>query len=187
MAPTIPTTHPTVARAGDTWAWTASFADFPVSDDWVLSYALVSTSNATQAPLTWDPSYVTDDGTRYTVTIPATITAALVAGGYRLTAFLTLSSQRFTVYTGALLVEADAATLAVGEGRTHSEKVLSYIEAVIEGRATADVESYQINGRALNRTPIEQLLKLRARYRTAVWKERNPGRTMPGYQVSFGG
>ena len=187
MAPTIPTTHPTVARAGDTWAWTVSFTDFPVSDGWVLSYALVSTSDATQTPLTWETDYVTDDGARYTVTIPAAITAALVAGGYRLTAFLTLASERYTVYTGALLVNADAATLAAGEGRTHSEKVLGYIEAVIEGRATADVESYQINGRALNRTPIEQLLKLRARYRTAVWRERNPGASQPGYRVSFCG
>ena len=53
------------------------------------------------------------------------------------------------------------------------------------GRATADVESYQINGRALNRTPLRELKRLRAEYRTNVWRERNPGHSPPAFVVSF--
>lgn len=187
MAPTIPFGHPTALTAGDTWQWRIAFADYPVSDGYVLSYALVSRSDATQAPLAWDAGYVTDDGAEYTVTIPASVTDDLGAGAYLLTALLTLGSTRTSVPAGTLLVAADPATAAAGDGLTHAEKVLGYIEAVIEGRATADVESYQINGRALVRTPMETLLKMRSRLRNAVWRERNPGKTLPGYAVSFCG
>lgn len=186
MAPTIDYGHPTSLRAGDTWAWRIAFADFPVSEGYVLSYALQSTSDVTQAPLTWNTDFVTDDGSEFTVSIPAATTAPFVAGGYRLSAFLTLASDRYSPYSAPLLVLPDAST-AAGSAVTHAEKVLGYIEAVIEGRATADVESYQINGRALNRTPIKDLLALRSRYRTEVWKERNPGFSPPGKRVSFCG
>lgn len=186
MTPVIPYGPPAAPRAGDTWQWRiAQSADYPIADGWALSYALVSTSSATQVPLTWSAGYVANDGAEFTVTIPATITAAFAAGGYRLTAFLTLSTVRHTLDEDHVLVQPNTATQTAGQGRTFAETALANIESVLAGRATADVESYQIDGRALNRTPIADLYKMRTRFRTEVWKQRNPGRSLPGYLVSF--
>lgn len=183
----IPFGHPTSLAAGDTWQWRISFPDYPVADGWVLSYALVSTSRATQSPLTWDAGFVTDDGAEYTVTIPAATSDDFAAGGYTLTAYVTLAGVRHTVYAGRVLVTANAATQTVGAGLTFAETALINIEAVLAGRATADVESFQISGRALNRTPIAELYKMRSRFRTEVWRQRNPGQSLPGALVAFYG
>lgn len=54
---------------------------------------------------------------------------------------------------------------------THATKVLAAIEAVIEGRATVDQQSYTIEGRTLQRTPMQDLLLLRDRYKREVAQE----------------
>ena len=60
----------------------------------------------------------------------------------------------------------DIAQLAAGhDARSHVQRVLDAIEAVLEKRATLDQEQYRINNRELRRTPIADLLKLRDRYR----------------------
>lgn len=64
-----------------------------------------------------------------------------------------------------------ALTNAPYDGRSHARKVLDAIEAVIEGRATRDQQSYSINNRSLQRTPLADLLTFRAKYRAEVAKE----------------
>lgn len=184
MAPTVPFGHPTQVRAGDTWTWRIAYSDYPISEGWVYSVAITSVSSATQEPLTWDEAWVTDDGSEWTVTIPATTTDDFLAGGYRLTAFVTLSSQRYSPYSAPLLVEADSASLAAGDGISHARRMVAAIEEVLAGRVPADVESYQINGRALNRIPVKDLHLLRNQYRQEAWREANGGQN-PIRKVSF--
>ncbi len=57
---------------------------------------------------------------------------------------------------------------------THARRMLNAIEAALEGRASKDTESYTIEGRSLSRTPIPDLLRLRAIYRREVAAEENP-------------
>ena len=52
--------------------------------------------------------------------------------------------------------------------QTHAEIMLAKIEAVLEGRITADIENYQIAGRQITKIPIAELLVLRDRYRVEV-------------------
>ena len=54
------------------------------------------------------------------------------------------------------------------EKREHIEKVLANIEAVIEGRASHDVQSYAIAGQPIGKTPIADLLLLQDRYTTKL-------------------
>jgi len=54
---------------------------------------------------------------------------------------------------------------------THAVTMLAAIEAVLEGRITADVEAYTIAGRQITKIPIEQLLVLRDRYKSEVAAE----------------
>jgi len=77
-----------------------------------------------------------------------------------------------TVQTGTLRLNADPASQDV---RTHAEKVLEAIEALIEGKATKDVMSYSIAGRSLTRMSADELVKWRGHYRNEVASQRNAG------------
>jgi len=50
----------------------------------------------------------------------------------------------------------------------HARNMLNAIEAVLEGRITADVESYSIAGRSITKIPVSELLVLRSKYKAEV-------------------
>lgn len=186
MTPVTPFGPPTEAVSGDTLAFRYSHPSFPVADLWVLSAALVSVSSATQTPLSWSSGFVTNDGATWTVTLPSTTTDDFAAGAYTLTLYATLSGARYTMYSGQLLMRANAAAqTGAGVAVSHAEEMWAAIKAALEGRVVADVESYQIAGRALNRIPMDELQKLEKRYAERVWRERNPGKALPGRLVTF--
>ena len=90
------------------------------------------------------------------------------------------------VEAGQLTIAADLVSVDAGfEARGHAQRVLASIEAVIEGRATKDQESYAINGRSLVRTSIADLLLLRDRYKREIARESPSGkrRRLTGRQV----
>lgn len=113
-------------------------------------------------------------------------TSAWVAGAYWYSLRVTSGTEVHEIETGTLNVAPDMADLPEGyDGRSHAVKVLEAIEAVIEGRASKDQDSYRINNRELRRTPISQLLKLRDVYRQEVRRARaaRRGRDTLGRQV----
>lgn len=60
--------------------------------------------------------------------------------------------------------------------KTHAQKVLDAINAVIERRATSDQQSYSINGLSITRMNIGELLKFQKIYELRVANEKNPKR-----------
>ena len=108
-------------------------------------------------------------GSLHTFSATAAVTATWTAGDY-------WYSIRAT--DGTDIVEIESSTLAIGDdlgasltsydGRKHAERVLEAIEAVIEGRATSDQQSYKINNREIVRIPIADLLRWRDKYRAEV-------------------
>lgn len=159
----IPTTEPLQLRAGDTWQWTRSLADYPASDGWSLAYVLI---NAT-AKISILASASGDD---HAVTVAAATTAGYTAGAYDWVARASKSGQVFTVGSGRIAILPSLAA-STADLRTHARKVLEAIEAVLEGRASQDVLEYQIAGRSLKRIPVADLLMLRDRYRAEVARE----------------
>lgn len=183
MARTIPTTEPSRVVSGDSWEWDRTLADFPPSGGWKLSYAL-------RGPVDVDLSYgsaagdsVNANGETYEVRVASTVTAALTAGTYRLVGRVTDDTDTFVVYDSALYVEANPAD-PVNEA-TQAEQDLAVVEAAIAGRLSADRQSYQINGRAIEHIAIQELYQIRNRLRAEVWRERNPGKLSPGVEVTF--
>jgi hypothetical protein len=63
------------------------------------------------------------------------------------------------------LIDNVAGRSVLYDNRSHAKKVLDAIEAVLEGRATRQDQSYSIAGRTLALTPIPDLMKLRAVYK----------------------
>ena len=153
---------PTVWNAGDTIKWDVSVPDYLASDGWTLTYELKSTSS--------NLSTITAsaDGDDYTVTIAAATSADYTPADYHYQAFVTKSGERYTVDSGRVTILKDFQDSGNYDDRSHPEVVLDAIEAVLESRATKDQENYSIAGRSLARTPIEDLLTLRDRYKSEV-------------------
>lgn len=85
-----------------------------------------------------------------------------------------------TVATGTIQVNPDPARHDV---RSHAERVLEAIEALIEGRATTDVQSYSIAGRSLTRMTPAELVTWRSHYRQDVAMERAAGKPGAGRRI----
>jgi hypothetical protein len=180
LPPTIPTIEPEIARAGDTWKWTRSFADYPVSEGWALSYSFRGASVLLDADVTIQAN-VAD----WSVSVTAAKTAPLIPGTYHWAAFVTKAGERYTADEGVLVVERNLSTAAAGDALSHAEKMLPIVEAVLSGRVTADIENYQINGKLVTKIPIAELKKLRKQYRSEIWSQRNGGRLGPQHLTTF--
>ena len=63
---------------------------------------------------------------------------------------------------------------------SHYKTMLDAIEAVLEGRITSDVESYQIAGRQIAKIPIIELKNLHAYYLGKVNQEEDQERVATG-------
>jgi hypothetical protein len=87
-----------------------------------------------------------------------------------------------SVENGYVTVLADPTSQ---DARTHAEKVLAAIEALIEGRATKDVSSYSIAGRSLTRMTPDELVKWRSTYRAEVARQRNAGKPNGGRKITL--
>lgn len=110
--------------------------------------------------------------------VAGSVTAGYVAGLYTASVRATDGVDVFELESGQVEILADVAALDAGhDPREHAERVLDAIEAVLEGRATKDQQSYTINGRTLVRTSIAELLQLRKTYQDEVAKLKSGGRS----------
>ncbi len=175
-----PSREPDELTIGDRWAWKRGdlAADYAVAS-YSLKYSLrLLGTTATEIEIT-----AAETGGEYVVEVPSATTAAYTAGTYAWQAYITRTSdsERVLVGTGTMKVVANR-DIATTDPRTHARKVLDAIEAVLESRATKDQEEYAIAGRSLRRTPIEDLLVLRDRYRADVRAEERAEKIKNGMQ-----
>jgi hypothetical protein len=162
----VPTTEPTVLRAGDSWQWKRSdLDDYPPSAGWALSYTLINATSKISFA-------ATGSGTTYTVNVAASATSAYTTGVYDWVARISLGGEVHTVATGKITVLASFAASTL-DNRTQAKRTLDAINATIEGRASTDQQKIEIGGRLLWRTPIPELLVLRDRYVAIVNKEQD--------------
>lgn len=169
----IASKEPELVVAGDTWTWRRDdLSDYPASA-WTLTFYVSNASGKLDAE-------AVADGDAFVVTFAAANTAGLAAGTYRLEGYVVNGAERYRIYTGSIEVEPNLASAGNIDARSHAEKALDAIQAVIEGRASKDQISYTIEGRTLSRTPIEDLLRLRDVYRREVSQERARDRIRSG-------
>lgn len=161
---TIPTVEPTTIVAGDSAKWTKDVPQYLPADGWVVSYALVRDGARLTVTATDN-----GDGT-HLVNISAATTAGWESGSYHWQAYATSGSERYTIASGLLKVEANFAAGAV-DARSHVEKTLAALEATLEGRASSDQLAYSIGGRSISKMTPEQLLTWRDKYRAELAAE----------------
>ncbi|WP_415221962.1 hypothetical protein [Pseudophaeobacter arcticus] len=131
----------------------------------------------------------TADGDNHAFHAAAAATKDWPPGHYRYELRASDGVDVVTVETGETRIAPDLAAIDQShDGRDHVRKVLDAVEAVIENRATIDQQSYQINNRSLQRTPLAELMTLRAKYRAELSQKKRArsGRGLgPKYKVSF--
>jgi hypothetical protein len=154
--------------SGDSLSLTDSYADYLASDGWTLKIRLTPQFVGTAIVLT-----AVADVDNFLTSVGASITAAWAPGIYSYSKWVEKGTQRITVETGATQVLADPATATIGaDNRSHLEKTIANIEAMIEGRATKDVQEYTIADRQLKHIPINELLIWRDKYKAQLAAER---------------
>lgn len=165
-----PSAEPTELVVGDRWAWKRVDlgADYPPAS-YTLSYSLrLFGTGTTEIEITASGS-----GSDYLVEVAAADTAAETAGSYAWQAYITRNSdsERITVDRGTVLLRAnrDAST---DDPRSHAQKMLDAIEALMEGRASSAEASYSIGDRSLTKLTPDELIRWRNFYRAEVRAER---------------
>ncbi len=159
---------PSNIGAGVTFKVTVNQPNYP-APEWDLELFMRGASSV-------DLSASADDD-QHVLTATAAVTATWKPGRYRYELRAKRGDDTLSIETGELIIAPDLAAQGAGfDGRDHARKVLDAIEAVIEGRASIDQQSYTINNRSLQRTPIADLLKLRDRYRAEVQAKKSARR-----------
>ena len=116
-------------------------------------------------------------GTGHVFSETAATTGTWVPGLYAVSLRATSGDDVHELEAGQATIAADLVSLEAGhDARGHAQRTLAAIEAVIEGRASKDQQSYTINGRSLVRTTIADLLLLRTKYKAEVARQNSGGR-----------
>lgn len=168
--PNLPKPEPLVIRAGDTLTWARSLDNFDSAAGWVLSYVFVGLNTL----YTVSGAMITQDNGNFSVKVPATSTATWLAGQYRWQAYATSAAgDRFTIDEGVAEVLPNLQVAVNGmDDREQDEVILDNIKAMIAGKATADVQSYEISGRRLDKYSWGDLMKMRSVFEQRVRKLR---------------
>jgi hypothetical protein len=119
----------------------------------------------------------TASGTAHLFAETAATTGGWAPGLYAVSIRATSGADIHELEAGQATIAADLVSVgSEHDARGHAQRTLDAIEAVIEGRASKDQQSYQINGRSLVRTTIADLLMLRDRYKKEVAELNSGGR-----------
>jgi len=169
---TIPTTEPASVTAGDTIQWTKALPDYPASAGWVLSYAFTGPGKISFTG--------TASGDDHAITVTAAQSAVWAAGNYIGQAYVTKTTERYTVATGLLLAVAE--NIASVSGLSWARRCLVAIKATLEGKAGSDLLSTKINEKELRKYTPAELIPLYRFYESEVAKEDAASRMASGLQ-----
>lgn len=163
---------------GDTPTWTRAQADYPSTNGWDLAYFFGVDAAAAPTKVDATPNA---DGT-YQVALTAAITGAFPVGTCHWMTQVSKASEVHTVGEGT--IEVLPSPTEAYDRRTHAEKCLAAITAVLEKQVGDPIVEYEIDGVKAKKIPHDQLLKLRAHYKSLVNRQKN-GTTLKRYPVRF--
>ena len=165
----VPETEPVSFYKGETIVWkrTDIGADYAPS-----SYSMVWEVSLESNGSTRFSATVTESGTEYTFTLDDSATASYTAGDYIwfLKVIQDSDSEKLVIDSGKLTVK-DNYFATTGYTRSHAKVMVDKLESLLEGKADADVSSYAIAGRSLNKLTVEEMLKWRDYYKAEYQRE----------------
>lgn len=174
MAPPVSSVEPSQARAGETWLWDITYADYPRTEGWALSYELRGASRITLAA-----ALTTANGDGWHVIVPASTTQDYDAGSYEFLAVLTGSGTYAgrvqTITLDRLVILANLIAAAAGDRLSWAEKTLVDVEAALAGRAKGDSpEFYAVDGTSVKSMSTQELNAWRLKLKQEIAQLRAP-------------
>lgn len=167
-------TEPQLAVAGTTWNWEVSYSDYPAST-WTLKYYFIEVSGKYSFDIT-----ATNNNNAHRVNLAKATTLTYAPGVYSGQGFVDNGVSRYLVYENQLEVGADFSAQGIGKDtRTHAQKVLTSIKALLEGK-TEDVTSYSIAGRSITKMTMQELIEAKDYYERIVVTELRQQRAKQG-------
>lgn len=152
--------------AGETIEKTLSYALYP-ADDWVMTVIALSVAGNIALE-----EVASADGNSHFFNID---TSSLSSGTYSYQAKVEKGSEVHYVESGSFVVSANLFSQIGSTGnitsldtRTHAEKMLVAIEALLEGRALREHKTIKQNGRELTKHSFSELIELRDYYRGEI-------------------
>ena len=165
----IPKKEPISFYKGETVVWkrTDLGADYDPSSHSMVWEASLQTNGSTRFSAT-----VTESGTEYTFTLDNSATSGYTSGDYVwfLKVLQTSDSETLILDSGKITVK-DNFFATTGDTRSHAKIMVDKLESLLEGKADADVSSYAIAGRSLNKLTVEEMLKWRDYYKAEYQRE----------------
>jgi hypothetical protein len=153
--------EPDIIYAGVNLKFSVTLEDYDNST-YTLSYVLINSDNK----YTFDATAETGTTYGYEVEVSSSQTSLWTSGTYTLYGYVSDSSgNKYEVACKTVEIKPDVISATTLDNRSHAKKVLDAIEAVMENRASIDQQAYVLNGLRLDRTPLEDLIKLRDRYK----------------------
>jgi hypothetical protein len=153
---------------GDTLSSTKTLAGYPASSGWVLYYRLVPRSGSGTA-ITFNSTASGDD---HVISVAAATTAAWAAGTYTWAAWVADGTSSYSLEQGTTeLLLNPRTTGGPLDLRSAAQIALDNVRLTIQGKASADVLKYEINGRSLERYPMRELIALETHLSTQVNRE----------------
>lgn len=152
------TPQPSTLRAGDTWYWLVTLAEYPATD-WTLNYYLRGSADISFAG--------TAEGSDHKINVAATATAGYAAGIYAWQAVIKhkTDGRVYLIGEGTLEVRPNLETITgTYDGRSTTKKILDAATACLLGTATKEEARMQIYGRSLERRTLAELEDLKTRY-----------------------
>lgn len=144
-------------RAGTTWDFDVSFADYSAADGYTLNFYL-------RGPQTLD-IIGTADGAGFNLLASATATAGLVEGDYNWLMTVTKAGVVTQVGAGAVEVLPDLAAQGAGyDGRSFAKKMLDAVRKALTGTMDRVEQEYTVNGRMLKLMSRKELIDLEAQF-----------------------
>jgi len=174
--PSVQFGEPTELIAGDSWQWNRRVADYPPSAGWDLVYAFAGPG--TLPDITADKNLQED---YFEVRATPSETDKFIGGPYDLAAYVTNGTDRHTILQAFVQIVANIDERA--RTRSHVLRVLEVVEAALEKRLTSDMESFSINGRAVQRHSLPELQRIRGLYLSKLRRMQRRERGIFGEKV----
>ena len=120
---------------------------------------------------------VSESGDDYLVEVASATTAGYIDGTYSWSAYITRSSdsQRIQIDSGDFVIKTNLATSSA-DPRTHSEKMVDYLESTLESLAQKLTTSYSVSDRSNTLTSMEDVRNQLDYYKGKVKSELNKAR-----------
>jgi hypothetical protein len=165
---------PIEIMAGTSVSYVREFSDYPADDGWALTLYIGGVHFHAAA-----------DGAAHAFTLAADLTATIPADTYKWVEIATKGEAVENAASGTVTIAPNIITETIAGMRSSAETELVAIRAKIAARIAADLSSYSVADRVVNREALEILWKREADLMARVAAERRGNAPRPAVLIGF--